>query len=58
MKRKLSVPVCSQFSKESRRVLVLSSCSIQLQPSVEKSDVRKSDASPRWLTRELAALGR
>ncbi|KAK4806040.1 hypothetical protein QYF61_007017 [Mycteria americana] len=56
--RKLSVPVCSQFSKESRRELVQRSCTIQLQPSVEKSDVRKSDASPRWLMRELLRLGR
>ncbi|KAK4806070.1 hypothetical protein QYF61_010279, partial [Mycteria americana] len=44
MKRELSVPVCSQFSKESRRELVQRSCTIELQPSVEKSDMRGFNA--------------
>ena len=58
MKRNLPVPVCSRFSKESRWELVRRSCTIQVQTSAEKSDVRKRDASPRWPMRELAGLGR
>ncbi|KAK4806078.1 hypothetical protein QYF61_010287 [Mycteria americana] len=46
------------FSKESRRELVQRSCTIQLQPSVDNSDVRKSDASLRWPMGEMVGLGR
>ena len=53
-----SVPVCSQFSKESRWELVQRSWNRQLQSSVEKADVRKTDASPRVLMREMVWLGR
>ena len=52
------MPVCSQFSKESRREMVQRSCNIQLQTSVEKSDARKSDVSPRWPMSEMVRLGR
>ena len=38
-----SVPVCSQLSKEIRWEMVQRSCNIELQTSLEKSDVRKSD---------------
>ena len=57
-RKKTSVPVCSQFSKESRREMVQRSCNIQLQTSVEKSDARKSDVSPRWPMSEMVRLGR
>ena len=53
-----SVPVCSQFSKESRWERVQRSCNRQLQSSLEKADVRKRDASPRLLMREMVGLGR
>jgi len=43
-----SVPVCSQFPKESRWEQVQRSCNRQLQSSLEKADVRKRDASPKW----------
>ena len=33
-------------------------CNLQLQTWVEKSDVRRSDASPRWPMRERVGLGR
>ena len=36
------MPVCSQLPKETRWEMVQWSCNIQLQTSVEKSDVRKS----------------
>ena len=57
-RKKSSVPVCSQFSKESRRETVQRSCNIQLQTSVEKCDARKSDVSPRWPMSEMVRLGR
>ena len=47
MKRKAAVPVCNQLSEESRWELVQRSCNLQLQTSVEKCDVRSSNASPR-----------
>lgn len=49
---------CSQFSKESRGKLAQRSCHLQLQTSVEKSDVRKSEVRRRWPMREMARLGR
>ena len=52
------MPVCSQFSKESRREMVQRSCNIQLQTSVEKSDARKNDVSPRRPMSEMVRLGR
>ena len=51
------MPVCSQFSKESRQEMVQRSCNIQLQTSVEKSDVRTSDARPRGPIREMVGFG-
>ncbi len=51
-----AVPVCSQVSQESRWELVQRSCHLQLQTWVEKSDVRKSDASPRRSMRGMVGL--
>ena len=45
--------MCSLFSKESRRELGQRSYKVQLKTSVEKSDVRRSDASPRGSMREI-----
>ena len=53
-----SVPVGSEFSKEHRWKMVQRSCNIQLQTSVESSDARKSEVSPRGLMRKMVALGR
>ena len=53
-----AVPVCSQLSMERRWEMVQWSCNIQLQRSVEKSDAKSSDTSPRWPMRETIGLGR
>jgi len=48
-----SVPVCSQFSKESRWEMMQWSCNIQLQTTLEKSEARNSDVNPRWPMTEM-----
>lgn len=53
-----AAPMWSHFSKESRWELMQGSCNIQLQPWVEKSDVRQSDLSPRWSKAEMVWLER
>jgi len=51
-----TVPVCSQLNEEQRWEWVQRSCNNNLQNTVEKSGVRKSDASPRWLMREVVGM--
>ena len=55
--RNPSAPVCSQFSKESRWGVVQWSCHLQLQRSVENSDVRKRDVNPSWPMTEMVRWG-
>jgi len=50
-----SVPLCSQFSKESRWEMMQCRGSIQFQASVEKSEARKSDISPRRPMTEMVS---
>lgn len=52
------MPVYLQFSKESRKEFLQSNCNNQGQASVEKSDVKKSDAIPRGPMGEIARLER
>jgi len=52
-RKKSSVLLCSQFSKESRWEVMQWTGSIQLQTSVEKSEARKSNLSPRWPMTEM-----
>ena len=49
--------VCSQVSKESRWELVQRGCNMQLQTSVQKCGVRKSDVNASWPMREKSGLG-
>jgi len=52
-----SVPVCSQFSKESRWGMMQCRGGIQLRTSVEKSEARNSDVNPRRPMTEMVRLG-
>jgi len=51
------VPVCSQFSKESRWEMMQWSCNIQLQTSVEKSEERKTDCKTQLANNRNGGVG-